>query len=63
MRLNPESADRERLPTWRPALLVALLLFSLTIPSDWTQDVPARYGKRHAGLRHSILYPAIDARP
>jgi hypothetical protein len=40
-----------------------LLLFSLTIPSNWTQDVPARYGKRHAGLQHSWAYPAIDTAP
>lgn len=37
-----------------------LLLFSLTIPSNWTQDVPERYGARHPGLEHSWLYPAID---
>jgi phosphatidylglycerol---prolipoprotein diacylglyceryl transferase len=43
--------------------VAALLLFSLTIPSNWTQDVPARYGKRHAGVRHSWLYPAIDTAP
>lgn len=42
------------------AALVFVLLFSLTIPSNWTQDVPARYGKRHPGLRHSLLYPCID---
>jgi phosphatidylglycerol---prolipoprotein diacylglyceryl transferase len=40
----------------------AVLLFSLAIPSNWTQDVPARYGKRHPGLTHSWLYPAIDTR-
>lgn len=39
---------------------VALLLFSLTIPSNWTQDVPARYGTRHPGLKHSIIYPRIN---
>jgi hypothetical protein len=39
-----------------------LLLFCLAIPSNWTQDVPARYGRRHAGLEHSWLYPAIDTR-
>jgi len=38
------------------------LLFSLTMPSDWTQDIPARYGKRHAGLQHSLLYPRIEER-
>jgi phosphatidylglycerol:prolipoprotein diacylglycerol transferase len=43
----------------------ALLGFCLTIPSNWTQDVPARYGQRHPGLEHSWLYPRIDtnARP
>ena len=39
--------------------LAALLLFSLTIPSNWTQDIPARYARRHPGLRYSILYPPI----
>ena len=38
----------------------SLLLLPLTIPSDWTQDIPARYGKRHAGLHHSFLYPPIE---
>lgn len=45
---------------WRRLLFVSILLFSLTIPSDWTQDIPARYGKRHAGLTHSAIYPKID---
>ena len=48
---------------WRRLLFAFLLLFSLVIPSDWTQDVPARYGKRHAGLRHSVIYPQIDTSP
>jgi phosphatidylglycerol:prolipoprotein diacylglycerol transferase len=43
--------------------LALVLLFSLTLPSNWTQDVPARYGARHPGLEHSWLYPAIDTRP
>jgi phosphatidylglycerol:prolipoprotein diacylglycerol transferase len=37
-----------------------LLIVSLTIASNWTQDVPARYGERHPGLTHSRLYPPID---
>ena len=49
--------------TWRWAAFAALLAFSLAIPSDWTQDIPARYGKRHPGLEHSRLYPAIDTSP
>ena len=46
----------------RLALLV-LLLFCLTIPSNWTQDVPTHYGARHPGLRYSWLYPQIDTAP
>ena len=44
---------------------VCLLAFCLTIPSNWTQDIPSRYGARHPGLEHSWLYPMIDttARP
>jgi phosphatidylglycerol---prolipoprotein diacylglyceryl transferase len=45
---------------WQRVLLAALLLFCLTIPSNWTQNVPARYGSRHPGLAHSWLYPDID---
>lgn len=48
---------------WRKYLFVAILLFSLTIPSDWTQNIPARYGKRHSGLNYSVIYPNIDPRP
>ena len=40
-----------------------LLFFCLTIPSNWTQDVPAHYASRHSGLRHSWLYPEIDTAP
>jgi phosphatidylglycerol:prolipoprotein diacylglycerol transferase len=43
-------------------VFVLVLAFCLTMPSNWTQDVPARYGRRHAGLEHSWLYPAIDTR-
>jgi hypothetical protein len=37
-----------------------LLMLPMVIPSDWTQDVPKRYGKRHTGLKHSSLYPRIE---
>lgn len=40
-----------------------LLGFCLAIPSNWTQDIPVRYGARHSGLVHSRLYPAIDWAP
>jgi phosphatidylglycerol:prolipoprotein diacylglycerol transferase len=45
------------------AALAALLFFCLTIPSNWTQDVPAHYATRHSGLRRSWLYPQIDTAP
>jgi phosphatidylglycerol:prolipoprotein diacylglycerol transferase len=53
---------RRGLPLGTKRLLYGLLLaFCLLMPSDWTQDVPARYGKRHAGLRHSFFYPPFPA--
>lgn len=48
---------------WQQAVLIALLLGCATVPSNWTQDVPKRYGARHAGLEHSWLYPEIDTAP
>lgn len=39
--------------------LAALVAIPLIIPSDWTQDVPERYGTRHEGMQHSALYPRI----
>jgi phosphatidylglycerol---prolipoprotein diacylglyceryl transferase len=57
-------ASRDGAPS--PGLQVAfavLLFFCLTIPSNWTQDVPAHYASRHSGLRHSWLYPEIDTSP
>jgi phosphatidylglycerol:prolipoprotein diacylglycerol transferase len=39
----------------RRVVLAALVAFPLLIPSDWTQDVPARYGKRHP-ITASWLY-------
>ncbi|HXW07462.1 MAG TPA: prolipoprotein diacylglyceryl transferase [Vicinamibacterales bacterium] len=52
----------------RPLLLqrigfACLLVFSLTIPSNWTQNVPIRYSGRHPGLAHSSFYPDIDWPP
>lgn len=56
---NPASAGIR----CRRLVFAALLLFSLVMPSDWTQDVPSRYGKRHPCLDHSTLYPKIDPSP
>ena len=48
-------------PSWGQRLALAVLLVvPLIIPSDWTQDVPERYGQRHPGLEHSAIYPALD---
>ncbi|MDA2927326.1 prolipoprotein diacylglyceryl transferase, partial [Acidobacteria bacterium AH-259-G07] len=44
----------------RRIILAFILFFCLTIPSDWTQDIPARCGKRHPGLTYSGLYPRIE---
>ena len=49
-------------PLWvKRVCYVLLLAFCLVLPSDWTQDVPARYGKRHPGLQHSRLYPPMPS--
>jgi phosphatidylglycerol:prolipoprotein diacylglycerol transferase len=55
----PAPATAARLWPRRLAFTVVLASY-LLIPSDWTQDVPERYGKRHPGLRHSLLYPPIE---
>lgn len=53
-------SDTPRGGLWLKRLvLIALLLLPMVIPSDWTQDVPSRYGKRHPGLTHSAIYPEI----
>ena len=69
-RLTPRSASPSprlvadvRPPMWQALAFALLLVFCLMIPSNWTQDVPARYGARHPGLEHSWLYPAIDTAP
>ncbi len=67
LRNDPAPAPRAPAPK-RPlaaqkVVFACLLLFCLTIPSNWTQDVPSRYGKRHPGLTHSWLYPRIDTDP
>jgi phosphatidylglycerol:prolipoprotein diacylglycerol transferase len=59
-----EPLERQRPGTLSQRVVFAgLLLLCLTIPSNWTQNVPERYGARHPGLRHSWLYPAIDTNP
>ena len=69
-RLRPvRGSDATRqTPDTAPSLMqrlafVGLLALCLTIPSNWTQNVPVRYGGRHQGLVHSWWYPAIDWAP
>ena len=51
-------------PHWAQRVaLSGLLVFCMTIPSNWTQNIPVRYGARHPGLTHSWLYPPIDWAP
>lgn len=51
-------------PTVTQRLVFGLLLLAcLTMPSNWTQDVPRRYGDRHPGLTHSWLYPPLEWAP
>lgn len=60
----PGAAVPDRKPLLSQRVAFAFLLaFSLAMPSNWTQDVPARYGERHPGLEHSWLYPKIDTAP
>lgn len=49
-------------PAWQWAVVLFLLLFPLVMPSDWTQDVPVRYAKRHLGITHSAIYPEVPER-
>jgi hypothetical protein len=49
----------EPLGSWRKPLFISLLVFCLIIPSDWTQDVAERYGKRHPGLVNTAMYPRL----
>jgi phosphatidylglycerol:prolipoprotein diacylglycerol transferase len=60
--IAPAAVERAPHPVQRAALGF-VLLFSLLIPSNWTQDVPGRYGARHPGLEYSEIYPRIDTRP
>ena len=61
----PLSVDRQsnRGLGWRRALLAAMLLGAMVIPSDAARDIPAEYGIRHAGLEYSTLYPPLKRPP
>ena len=62
--LSEQPAPSGAGPTWAHRIAFGLLLaFCLTIPSNWTQNIPTRYGDRHAGMVHSVVYPDIDTSP
>lgn len=44
---------------FRRAVFIMLLVIPSVIPGDWTHDVPNRYGHRHPGMEHSVIYPEI----
>ena len=54
------TGNREVSIRWRRAPFILLVIFPAIIPSDWTQDVPERYGKRHPGMEHSAIYPRVE---
>jgi phosphatidylglycerol:prolipoprotein diacylglycerol transferase len=60
---HPREARDETPSAFQRIALAGLLAFCLTIPSNWTQDIPSRYGSRHPGLQYSWLYPKIDTAP
>lgn len=48
--------------SWLQRIVLGMLVtIPLIIPSDWTQDVPERYGARHEGMEHSFIYPRISS--
>ncbi|HJZ11838.1 MAG TPA: prolipoprotein diacylglyceryl transferase family protein, partial [Acidobacteriota bacterium] len=61
--LTPQMAapNESHLQIWMKRVVFAVLLaFSLILPSDWTQDIPQRYGKRHPDMEYSRLYPKLQ---
>ncbi len=57
---GPQRIESSRMLQAKRVVFIVLLLIPTIIPSDWTQDVPKRYGKRHEGLNYSKLYPNIE---
>ena len=56
----PPKADDSRVGLgWRRIALAVCCVIPLVIPSDATRDIPATYGDRHPGLKHSWMYPPI----
>ena len=58
--VNELQEDRPQTLWLKRSIFVVLILISLTLPSDWTQDIPTRYGKRHSGMQYSWMYPQVE---
>lgn len=60
----PSSIHADTPAHWvQRAAFTFLVALCLMIPSNWTQNVAARYGQRHTGMKNSWLYPPIDWAP
>ncbi len=57
--LNGLNIDIRKATRTRRFIPRALLIIPVIIPSDWTQDVSSRYGKRHEGMSASDWYPEV----
>jgi phosphatidylglycerol---prolipoprotein diacylglyceryl transferase len=53
------AASAASAPAWQRLAFAVMLMLALVIPSDATRDIPATYGHRHPGLRHSWAYPIL----
>jgi phosphatidylglycerol:prolipoprotein diacylglycerol transferase len=58
-RSGPTPFDPPAAPGWQRWAFAGLVAGALVIPSDATRDVPEEYGRRHAGLEHSAIYPDL----
>lgn len=59
--VSSKPSGNEPKEIWTLRLILALLLIVPSVmPGDWTHDVPKRYGHRHPGMEHSLIYPEID---
>ena len=54
------ASQPSRIGWYKKAAFIFLLTLPIIIPSDWTQDVPARYSSRHPGISYSAIYPRIN---
>lgn len=60
LRVTSELAIDEAPELSQRLAFAGLLALCMTIPSNWTQDIPARYGSRHPGIEYSWIYPRLE---